>query len=57
MIFLRINSPNFVQFKQYLGKSGPIGFGGLSPPSPPGNYAYARIYSARPAAEITTHVG
>jgi len=23
MIFLRINLPNFVQFKQYQGKSGP----------------------------------
>jgi len=24
MTFLRINLPNFVQFKQYQGKSGPM---------------------------------
>jgi len=52
MVFLRINLPNFVQFKQYYGKSG-LSFllfkakfftwvwrGGVSPPSSPGNYAY-----------------
>jgi len=42
--FLRINLPNFVQFKQYYGKIMSMIKGlGLSPLNPPpaGNFAYA----------------
>jgi len=37
MIFLRISLPNFVQFKQYQGKSGPRRTAGY--------YAQARFFS------------